>query len=118
TGRGEPVRVSAGRVASNTFATFGVGPALGRDFSSDEDLPGKDGVVILGHGLWLRQFGGRPDVVGQTIGLDGRPFTVIGVMPPGFELNGPGDLFTPAAYDDSWVHDIDAVGRLKPGVTL
>jgi putative ABC transport system permease protein len=118
TGPGEPVRVSAGRVTSNTFSTLGVGPALGRDFSPDEDLPGKDHVVILSHGLWLRQFGGRPDILQQTIGLDGRPFRVIAVMPPGFQLDGPLDLFTPAAYDDSWVHDIGAVGRLRAGVTL
>jgi putative ABC transport system permease protein len=118
TAAGEPSRVSAGRVTANTFATLGVQPALGRDFAPEEDLPGRADVAILSHGFWQRQFGGRPEVLNQAIQLDGRPFTVVGVMPRGFQLDVPLDLFTPAAYGRSDVHDIGVIGRLRPGVTL
>jgi predicted permease len=118
TGAGEPIRVSAARVTSSAFSTFGAVPVLGRDFSPAEDLPGNDDVVVLSHGFWCRQFGGRADILERTIGLDGRPFRVVGVMPRGFQLDAPVDIFTPAAYAPSDVHDIAAIGRLKPGVTL
>jgi putative ABC transport system permease protein len=116
---GDPVRVSATRVTSNIFASLGVHPALGRDFVADEDVPDKSNVVVLAHGFWQRQFGGRADVVGRTIRLDGRAFTVVGVMPRGFVLDGPADLYTPAGYDpESGVHNIKAVARLRSGVTF
>src|SRR4051794_38829733 len=63
TGMGEPVRVSAGRLTANTLATLGVRPALGRDFASTEDTPRRGQVVILSHGFWVRQLGGRADVL-------------------------------------------------------
>jgi putative ABC transport system permease protein len=118
TGMGEPVRVSAGRLTANTLATLGVRPALGRDFASTEDTPRRGQVVILSHGFWVRQLGGRADVLGRTLQLDGEPHTVVGVMPGGFQLDGPLDLFTPAGYEPGGVHDIGAIGRLAPGVSL
>src|SRR4051812_40014894 len=83
-GAERPVRVSAARVTANALATLGVRLWLGRDFAGDEE-----GVVLLGHGLWARELGGRPEVVGRSVRLDGRPFTVVGVLPPGFDLDGP-----------------------------
>jgi putative ABC transport system permease protein len=130
TGAGEPVRVSAGRLTANTFSVLGIRPVMGRDFSEAEDVPGRENVVILGHGLWMRQFGGRPEILDRTVQLDGRPFTVIGVMPPSFQVDwaipragGPIDVFTPAAYSagdrqDRRKHTLSVVGRLGPGVTL
>ena len=82
TGLGEPIRVSAGRVTASLFTTLGVPPALGRVFSPAEDHSGGQRVVVLGHGFWQRQLGGRPDVLQRTVTLDGQPFTIVGVMPP------------------------------------
>jgi putative ABC transport system permease protein len=126
TGAGEPVQVAGARVTANTFATFGVRPRLGRDFTAGEDQPGAGDVVILGHPFWAAHFGARPDVVGRTIELDGRSRTIVGVMPPGFALDVPVDLFTPAAYRDDdpenrrslGAHALQVIGRLRPGVTV
>src|SRR5581483_10150495 len=124
TGMGEPVRVSAARVTADLFATLRTHAALGREFSADEDQPGRENVVVLSHGFWLRQFGGRTDAVQQTIELDGRPYTIVGVMPRGFELDRPMDVFAPAAFsaadrqERGGGHVLDVIGRLKPGVSL
>jgi putative ABC transport system permease protein len=67
TGAGDPIRVSAARVTANTFSTFRVRPALGRDFLAEEEVAGKGNVVILGHGLWASELGGRAEVLHQTI---------------------------------------------------
>jgi putative ABC transport system permease protein len=125
TDAGGAAHVSAARVTASTFATLGVRPALGRDFWPDEDEPGRGQVVILSHGFWQRRFGGRPDVLHRSLRLDGRPFTVVGVMPEGFELDQPLDLFTPAGYTENdaevrrslGAHGVRAIGRLRPGVT-
>src|SRR4051794_12938755 len=80
TGLGQPVRILAAQVTANMFSLLRTRPLLGRDFAPDEDQPGKPKVAILAHGFWIRQLGGRPDVVGRAIQLDGQPYTVIGVM--------------------------------------
>jgi putative ABC transport system permease protein len=118
TGLGEPRRVSAARVTASIFSTLRVQPALGRAFTAAEDRAGQARSVILGHGFWRRQLGGRPDVLGQTLQLDGEPRTIVGVMPPGFQLDRPLDLYTVTTYPPSGVHDIAAIGRLKAGVSL
>jgi putative ABC transport system permease protein len=123
TGAGDPVRVSVGRLTANALSTLRVRPALGRAFLAEEDAPGREQVALLSHGFWVGRMGGRADVLGQTVQLDGRPFTVVGVMPAGFQLDGPLDLFTPMAFpaaarDNRVAHTIDVVGRLKAGVTL
>ena len=111
-------------VSSDFFRTLRVPPLLGRTFLPDEDRPGRDAVVVLGHGLWTRRFGAEPDVVGREIALDGRPRTVIGVMPPGFEFPPGGrEVWTPlvlaeAARSDRRNHSVVTVGRLRPGATL
>ena len=124
TGTGEPVRVSALEVTSDLFPILGASPVLGRTFSSAEATAGEHPVLVLGHGFWLRHFGGRPDVLDQTMTLDGRRFEIVGVMPASFELVGTVDLFTPMVFgaadrENRGAHSIAFVlGRLKAGVAL
>src|SRR5215468_9491978 len=122
TGSGEPQQLSGASISYNTFEILGVAPILGRTFTAEEDRPGNDLVVILGHGLWERRFGAKPEVVGQKITLNNRPRTVIGVMPPDFKFPEVADLWVPLAIDTKeWSrndHGWDAIARLKSGVTV
>ncbi|MBO0859499.1 MAG: ABC transporter permease [Chloracidobacterium sp.] len=119
---GEPEQLSGEFISYNTFAILGVAPILGRTFTAEEDRPGNDMVVILGHGLWKRRFGAKPEVIGRKITLNNRQRTVIGVMPPDFKFPEGADLWVPLAIDPSYwsrhSHGWDAIARLKPGVTL
>jgi predicted permease len=126
---GEPERVLGGSVTANTFATLGVAPLHGRTFGEEEREPGRDAVVVLGHGLWQRQFGGAADVVGRTIRVNGVARVVLGVMPPEFRL--PMD-YREARPTELWIPDVVAPGaelpwgdrsyfifaRLRPGVSV
>ena len=111
-------------VSADFFRTLRVRPLLGRTFLPGEDRPGRDGVAVIGHGLWTLRFGGEPDIVGREIALDGRPFTVVGVMPAEFEFPPGGrDVWLPlvlteADRNDRRNHGVVTVGRLRPGVTL
>jgi putative ABC transport system permease protein len=122
TGSGEPEQFSGASISYNTFEILGVAPILGRTFTAEEDRPGNDLVVILGHGLWERRFGAKPEVVGQKITLNNRIRTVIGVMPPDFKFPEVADLWVPLAIDTSyWTrndHGWGVIARLKSGVTL
>jgi predicted permease len=82
TGRGDPVNINGLRVTENFFRTLGVQPLLGRVFNPDEDRPGGANVALLSHTFWQKNFGGENNILGQTITLNGTPFTVIGVLPP------------------------------------
>jgi putative ABC transport system permease protein len=120
TGSGEPKVLSALCVTDNYFSTLGVQPILGRDFHPDEDEPGSGTVVLLSNGFWQREFGGRTDVIGRDIQLDGRPFTIIGVMPKSFR---EAEIVTPAAYtaqerQDHGKHRLSVIGRLRDGIDL
>jgi putative ABC transport system permease protein len=125
---GEPERVRAGFLTANAFATLGVRPLHGRPFDAQEDRPGHDGVVVLGHELWQRRYGAAPDVIGRDVRVSGRPRRVVGVMPPGFRLpldyreERPTELWMPAAIDPAaplpWGdRSYYVVGRLAPGVS-
>jgi putative ABC transport system permease protein len=122
TGSGEPEKVSGADISYNTFEVLGVAPILGRTFTAEEDRPGNDLVVILGHSLWERRFGSKPEIIGQKITLLNRPRTVIGVMPPDFKFPEVADLWVPLALDTNrWTrtdHGLSAVARLQPGVTV
>ena len=85
TGLGDPVRVFCERVTANYFPMLGVHPALGRAFTEAEAAAGQASVVVLSHGFWQRQFGGRPDILGSTVQLNGQTYTIIGVMPENFQ---------------------------------
>jgi putative ABC transport system permease protein len=127
TGSGTPERLQAGFVTADVLPLLGVSPARGRGFAAEEDLPGRPAVVLLSDGLWRRRFGADPEIVGRTLMLDDAPTTVLGVMPPGFQLPshyaGPGmELWTLLQLDPAvdrsergW-HWLRAMGRLRPGM--
>lgn len=96
-GSGSAERVTGLEVSASLFRVLGVGPQLGREFQDGDDAPGAPDAVLLGDALWRRRFGGDRAIVGRTILLDGRPFTVLGVMPAGFTFPLPGLSLEPAA---------------------
>src|SRR5712664_1074888 len=100
TGGQEPQRVRALVASSDLLAVLGVAPALGRGFSRDDERWGSHRVAILGDGLWHSRYGGDPAVVGRSITLDGQPYTVAGVLPPGFSwLGGEVQLLLPLSFE-------------------
>ena len=130
TGRGEPARLQGSVVTADLFPLLGVAPMLGRTFLAEEDKPSENGrVVILSEALYRRRFNSDPSIINQAITLDGRPFTVVGVMPASFEFpiqNDPVELWTTIAGDASGsepvttqrgAHFLQLIARLKPGVT-
>ena len=124
TGSGDPEQVKYAEATASLFSVLGVRPAIGRVYSEQECVKGKDRVAVLSHGLWLRRFGGRADAVGSTLRLAGEPYTVIGVMPPGFQFPATNhDLWIPMSFPadvatQRGAHYISVVGRLRPGVSL
>jgi putative ABC transport system permease protein len=93
-----PERVGGALVTANYFEVLGVRPALGRRFDARDEGPGAARVAILGDGLWKRRFGGRPDIIGQSIRLNDEPHTIVGVMPPGVEYPDRATLWTPSHW--------------------
>jgi putative ABC transport system permease protein len=123
TGVGEPERVRNSEVTAGFFRVLGAEAALGRAFLPDEDQAGRGQVAVLGHGLWQRRFGADPKIVGATISLDEKAYTVIGVMPERFDFPKPVDLWTPLALgSEAWnerrEQSLQVVARLKAGVEL
>jgi len=123
TERDEPERIFGYRVSSSFFDALGVRARYGRTFTPDDAQPGKQNVVVLKHSLWQQRFGADPNIVNQTIRLDGKSFTVIGVMPSGFNypFNG-GEMWVPAVFEPKDLtnrgdHYLQVMGLLKPGVT-
>jgi putative ABC transport system permease protein len=123
TGVEEPVQLNGMRVSADYFRVFGVNAALGRTFARGEDEEGHNNVVVLSHAFWQNQFGGDPAVVGRTLLLDGKPTTVIGILPKGsaFDRGWP-QIWRPLAFAPENrtrnFHWMGAVAKLKPGVTL
>ncbi len=117
----EPQHVQGAAVSSDFLRVLGTRPALGRDFSPDDDRPGAARVVLLGHRLWERSFDSDPRIVGRAIRVDGEPATVVGVTPPGFEFPEFAQIWMPLALDAAREsrasHSVEALGRLGPGVT-
>jgi putative ABC transport system permease protein len=117
-----PERVTARQVSPDGYRLFGEPVWLGRDFGPDEDQPGKNQVALLSNRLWRRAFGGDPGIVGRTIRLDGKPYTVIGVLPPGKHDRRPAELWIPLSLTaeqsaDRQFRPLAITARLKPGVT-
>ncbi len=97
---GEPIKVTGGRVSDNLFRALGASPALGRVIEPGDAVPGQHRVVVLSDSLWRSRFGSDPNAIGRGIRLDEEPFTIVGVMPPGFEVFEPGtDLWAPLPFD-------------------
>jgi putative ABC transport system permease protein len=125
TGGDEPVQVSAGLVTGGYFATLGVNAALGRTLTEADDKEGGARIAVLGHEIWRRQFGGNPNVLGRTLQLSGKGYTVVGVMPAGFKsprddsaLWLPIRVADPLASAYRGVHFLNTYYRLKPDVAL
>jgi predicted permease len=118
TGAGEAVRVPGAQVTTDFFRVLRVNPAIGRSFASDDDEPGRDQVALIGHELWRARFGSNPDLVNQSITLDGVPHTVIGVLPAGFAYPPQTQIWTPLAIRlSSNTLSRPVVGRLRVGVS-
>src|SRR5467141_886401 len=124
-----PQRYTGGYVTEDFFKIIGVSPVLGRDFTAEDNKPGAEKVTILGDEIWRRDFGADPNIVGQSIRINGKAATIIGVMPPNFKFPQAEELWTPL-YNEfppqprgdlrlGASNNAPAVmGRLKPGVTL
>ncbi len=122
TGEGEPERVLAVPIAASAVDVLGVRPVLGRMFTVDEDRPrSAERRVVLGNALWRGRFRADPRIVGRDVTLDGQPFLVTGVMPPGFDFPDGADAWIPLAADprrDRDDKELAVIGRLAPGATL
>jgi predicted permease len=129
TGRGDPEQLIGLQASAALLPTLGLQPALGRNFSADEDRPGGEPVVLVGHELWQQRFNGDPGILGQAITLDGRPYTVIGVLPAAataFPLNQvqiwvprPSELpFLVPAQLNNGGYFFQTIARLRPGVSV
>jgi putative ABC transport system permease protein len=116
-----PVQVKGIHVSYEFFRLFGAPIALGRTFSPDEDRPHGDQVVVLSYGLWKSRYGSDPSVIGKTISLGGEPYSIVGVIGPGFSFDPAPDLFLPFQADPNSVqqaHYFLAAARLRPGVSI
>ena len=127
TGADQPERFEGQRVSASYFQVLGASPIVGRDFEPSDDRFHGPNVVILGNALWRRRFAGDRTIVGREITLDDTLYTVIGVMPDGFEnvLAPSAALWAPLQYDASlpaqgkeWGHHLSTVGRLRPAVSV
>ncbi|MBO0863436.1 MAG: ABC transporter permease, partial [Chloracidobacterium sp.] len=123
TGAGEPERIIGSSVTANFFQALGVKMVQGRAFLPEEERSGAAQVAIIGQRLWLQRFGGDPQIIGKTITLDGRGYTVVGVAPDAAQVLAEAEIWTPLPFDHPGMkvrrfHFLRAIGRLKPGVTL
>src|SRR5262245_18891305 len=126
TGGGEPERLQAAQGSADLFAALRARAALGRLFTNEEDKPGGPPVVVLSHELWQRRFGGDPNILNQSLTLNDRPYTVIGVLPPDFRIERRIGLWVPVGQlsaQPSWQErdnhpGLRGVARLKAGIRI
>jgi putative ABC transport system permease protein len=125
TGMGEPERLPAQRMTAGIFPLLGITALAGRSFLPEEDSPDGSPVAMISYALWQRRFGGSRNAIGQTIVLDSKPYTLVGVLPPGFLYLQPADVFIPLEPwaktlpdDRNWHPGIIPVARLKRGATI
>ncbi len=122
TGAGEPQRLSGQGVTANLFPILGAQPLLGRSFRAEDDRPGAPGAVLISHVLWSSHFGGDEAVLGRSILVNGKPHTVVGVMPPRFRFPEREDAWVPLVplvhEDPRSYRDLHVFARLAPGADL
>jgi putative ABC transport system permease protein len=126
TDRGEPEFVMGQMISAELLDALDVPPLAGRPFRPDENEGGRDQVMLLSHGLWQRRYGGDPGIVGRTITANGKPYTVVGVMPSAFEFpQGPFELWVPFAFRNNaqgmvnrGTHFLQVAGRLRAGISV
>ncbi len=125
TGLAEPERIRAARVSAGLFPLLGVQPEVGRVFSTDEDQPGHQRVVVISNHLWKSSFGGDVEIVGRSITLNNQDYVVVGVMPAGFALplNEESEIWTPLVFTPEELtlrnsHYLKVLARLKPGASM
>ena len=127
TGRGDPENLNGVRVTENFFRALGVQPLFGRVFTPEEDKPGGANVAVLTHTFWQKRFGGDQNILGQSVTLNGAPFTVIGVMPPSLKFPFiQTHVFIPRVFEQEGIPPeviergtgyLTILARMKPGVT-
>ena len=126
TGAGDAERILTAQVSADLFTALRVNAMLGRVFTNEEDKPGGTPVVVLSYGLWQRRFGGQESILNQALTLNGRSYTVIGVMPQGYLYPSRVEMWVPVGQlsdDPNWQErgnhpGLYGVARLKPGVTM
>jgi putative ABC transport system permease protein len=120
--KGDPVRVNTIEASSNFFALMGVAPLIGPGFPNSDPLHGSEREVVISYRLWSNRFGSDPEIVGKDIQLNGRLFTILGVMPRGFHFPGDTDAWQRLRWDLSQhsrgAHFMEAVARLRNGMSL
>ena len=123
--KGQPKRLQGAYITHDFLRTLGVAPALGRDFRPEDDQLGVEKAVLLSDALWRTEFGGRPDVIGESVRVNGRAGTVVGVMPPNFRFPTNEQLWLPLntefpvrARSDRGINFVAIIGRLKEGVSM
>src|ERR1700735_5167873 len=124
TGAGEPERLNVRMATAGLFPMLGINAQLGRTFLPEEDRAGGAPVALLSYGLWQRRFGGSQDIIGKTVNLDLQPYTVVGILPSGFQILQPADVYLPfmpwaktLPDDRNWHPGIIPLARLKQGVS-
>ncbi len=130
-GAGTAERLHGNKVTASFLPVLGVSPRIGRNFSAEEDHPGGPNAVLLSDKLWKTHFSGDPNAIGKVLMLDNSPYTVVGVMDPGFEFldSTPIDLFVPFQLAESSIQNnhgnvtiriqtMSTIGRLRPGMTV
>jgi len=121
---GQAEYVDGRQISSGLFSVFGVNLLGGREFRSEECRPGGIRAVIISYGLWQRRYAGRPTAIGEPLVLGGKPYTVVGIAPAGFRLDGEAEVFTPLGQNTEprmqlrEANFLHVVARLLPGVTL
>ncbi|HEY9500694.1 MAG TPA: ABC transporter permease, partial [Pyrinomonadaceae bacterium] len=118
----DPLSLIGAPVSSDFFSVLRTNAIQGRTFTPDDEQPGKDQVAVIGHGLWQRAFGANPNIIGQTLTMNSRSFTVVGIMPAGFEFPQEAQIWVPLAWDDKErqvrsIHDYLVIARLKQNVS-
>ena len=127
--KNNPQRYTGGYITEDLFKIVGVSPVMGRDFTAEDNKPGAEKVTILGDDIWRRDFGADPNIVGQSVRINGKAATVIGVMPPNFKFPVSEELWTPLynEFPPTPRGELQlgannrapaVMGRLKPGVTI